>query len=129
MTVFVDTSAFYALLIADDGDHPAAASRWKELLTNHENRLFTSNYVVVETVSLLRSRVGVSAVRRFVDDILPAVNMIWVSEEMHLAAVGLMLAHGRRGPSLVDCSSFILMQEFHIPHAFAFDAHFTRQGS
>jgi predicted nucleic acid-binding protein len=83
---------------------------------------------VVEAISLLRQRFGGAAARRFINDNLPALTILWVDEFAHTAAIALMLTQGRNGPSLVDCSSFILMQEHHITQACAFDAHFTKQG-
>ena len=47
---------------------------------------------------------------------------------MHLSAVTYMLAHGKNGPSLVDCASFTIIQDKHIPKVFAFDRHFSVEG-
>lgn len=57
MTTFVDTSAFYALLDADDQNHVQARSVWPRLL-EQAGRLFCSNYVVVETIALVQHRLG-----------------------------------------------------------------------
>ncbi|HHY95520.1 MAG TPA: PIN domain-containing protein, partial [Firmicutes bacterium] len=47
--VFVDTSALYAVLDADDEWHEKAKAAWEKLLSNDEVVLITSNYVLVET--------------------------------------------------------------------------------
>ena len=55
MTVFVDTSALYALLSADDPMHRVAAGTFSTLATTE---LVTHNYVIVEPA---RSSTGASA--------------------------------------------------------------------
>ena len=47
MNVFVDTSALYAVLDADDAEHGRAGSTWVELVEGR-HRLQTTNYVVSE---------------------------------------------------------------------------------
>lgn len=42
MSVFIDTSALFAVLDRDDEHHPAAAARWRELVEADE-ALFSSN--------------------------------------------------------------------------------------
>jgi hypothetical protein len=43
MTVFVDTSAFYAVFDRDDANHPAAKTAWTALL-GEAATLLTNNY-------------------------------------------------------------------------------------
>lgn len=52
MNLYVTTSAFYAILDADDDRHPAAQGAWKDLLGGRP-ALHASNYVILETVILL----------------------------------------------------------------------------
>ena len=127
MTVFVDTSGLYSLLDADEKNHVAAGNTWVALLESGQ-RLFTTNYIVVETCSILHRRLGIPAVRRFLEDILPAILVDWVDITIHTAGVNSVLVSSRRGPSLVDCISFIAMRRFGITTAFTFDDHFRRQG-
>lgn len=53
MSVFVDTSAFLAVLDADDQEHPRAKSVWERLLSDEE-RLICSSHVLVETFALVQ---------------------------------------------------------------------------
>jgi predicted nucleic acid-binding protein len=128
MSVLIDTSAFYAL--AHDGDkcHNAAVQCWRDLLDTNE-MLTTSNYVVLESTALLYTRHGISAVRRFVEDVLPAVRVIWVDEQTHALALsrtlGVLVQHG---PSLVDCVSFELMRRHRIDKAFTYNQDYERVG-
>lgn len=126
MSVFVDTSALYALLDRDDDAHGHAAAAFPELL-EHEH-LVTHNYVVVEMVALVQRRLELPAVRTLTQDLLPALETVWVTPEVHAAASGSLLAGLRRRPSLVDWVSFELMRRLDIETAFAFDADFAAQG-
>ena len=59
MIVYVDTSAFFALLDAEESHHRAALKRATALF-DEEASLVTSNYVVVETCALLQRRIGLT---------------------------------------------------------------------
>lgn len=128
MNVFIDTSAFYAALSRTDSNHGRAVEDWSKLMDDSSAKLFTSNYVVVETCALVRQRLGDKAVRSFLADILPLAAVLWIDQKTHCAAVAAMLACCRRGPSLVDCSSFVLMREHGITRALAYDTHFESEG-
>jgi len=60
MSLFVDTSAFYAAVDASDRSHARAT----EILDAGE-RLVTSDHVLVESWLLIRSRGGRTAAERF----------------------------------------------------------------
>lgn len=127
MSVFVDTSAFFAVLDAGDANHKAAVGRWSGILDSSE-RLVTSNYVVLEVSTLLQHRIGMKALRAFHEDVMPAIRVLWVTEQIHNAALGALLAAGRRRLSLTDCESFEIMRVNDIRAAFAFDRHFAESG-
>lgn len=125
--VFVDTPAFYALLERDDLHHKAAGRQWNQLLDSGA-ALVTSNYVVVETCALLQRRLGLAAVRVFMEELLPTVTVEWVSPQLHASAYQALLAANRKGLSLVDCASFAMMRAQAAHHALAFDRHFRGTG-
>jgi predicted nucleic acid-binding protein len=62
VSVFVDTSALYALLVRTDEDHAEAAKAFRGLLEAGRS-LVSTNYVLVETTALLQHRIGLAAVR------------------------------------------------------------------
>jgi len=127
MRIYVDTSAFYSLLDADDANNRKAVKAWAKLL-GHEFVLITNPYVLVETLALVQSRLGLYAVRVFQECILPLVRIEFVSPELHRSAVASVLAAGRRGLRLVDCVSFELMRSAGLRNFFAFGNHFKEQG-
>jgi predicted nucleic acid-binding protein len=95
MSIFVDTSAFLAILDADDAEHPRAKSTWEYLIT-HDEVMTCSNYVLVETFALVQHRLGMAAVRAFQADVYPLLNIEWVDEVTHRAGVAAVLAASRR---------------------------------
>ena len=123
----MDTSAILAFLDADEKRHAKAVKAWNELLDG-EATLFCTNYVLVETFALVQNRLGLEAVRALAEVVVPLLEVQWVDEEVHRAAVSALLAASRRGLSLVDASSFEVMRRLGLSRAFALDAHFTEQG-
>ena len=126
MIVLVDTSAFFALVDDRDPNHGRALEAVERLMATED--LVTHEYVVVETISLVQRRLGMAALRRFVDDLLPIVDVAWVDPETHAEAREALLAAGSRSVSLVDRVSFLLMRRRGIGTAFAFDDDFAREG-
>lgn len=125
--VFIDTSAFYALLDADDAGHRRVKDAWAKLLKT-DSFLVTSNYILVETLALVRNRLGIEAVRVFQEDIVPLLDIRWIDAPLHAAATSAMLAAGRKQLSMVDCSSFEVMRKAGIRRAFTLDRHFREFG-
>lgn len=127
MNVFIDSSALFAVLDADDPNHKKALQVWQRLLAD-DTVLVTTNYVLGKTLALAQRRFGMEAVRTFQDEIVPALTILWIDKAVHQAGVLAMLAAGSRTLSLVDCASFHVMRQNGITAAFAFDKHFEEQG-
>jgi len=127
MSVFIDTSALFAVLDADDAHHKKAKDTWIRLVSGEEH-IVCSNYVIVETFALVQNRLGIEAVRVLQEDVLPIITIEWVDESAHKAGVDSLLTAMRRNLSLVDCTSFHIMRKLGIKRVFAFDPHFKGQG-
>jgi uncharacterized protein len=127
VSTFVDTSALYALLDADDDNHHAAAT-WFRHDGIAETSFLTHSYVVVETAALVHHRLGMRAVRELVDGLVPAVNVVHVEAELHARAVAAYLGGLSRRVSFVDRVSFQMMRDDQIERAFAFDSDFRSEG-
>ena len=128
MRVFVDSSAFLALINSNDQNHEIDKRIWEKLLQENSHQLFCSNYVVVETVAILQNRFGLPAVILFQQNILPIFDTLLINETTHQAAIAALLNANRRHLSLVDCSSFVLTRHLGLDAVFAFDQHFVEQG-
>ncbi len=127
MSVFVDTSALYALLVETEEDHRAVVRSFEQLLRKGRS-LFTTNHVVVESAALLQHRFGLAPVRDLVDRLLPVVTVRWVTETLHRRGLARLVARDRRQLSLVDCVSFEFMEEEGIQQALALDRDFEDEG-
>ena len=127
MTVFVDTSALFALLDAEDAGNAAAFPAWSSGIDDCAG-FVTTNYVLVETISLVQRRLGIDAVRILIDEMLPMIDTLWVTDADHTAALNALLAAGRRQLSLVDCVSFTVMRRMGIRDYLGLDPHFEEQG-
>ncbi len=126
MTVFIDTSALYALLDQDDRNHVAAAAAFPELL--EESSLRTTNYVIVEATALAQRRLGGQATQALLTELLAPVEPSYVDEDLHRAGANALLAASSRRVSLVDWVSFEFMRRSGVRRAFAFDRDFNDQG-
>ena len=127
MVTFVDTSALYAFLAADDEDHAASVEVYRRLTTALEP-LITHSYVVVELTALVQRRLGFEAVATLQDSVWPQLEIVWVDQALHERAVEANRAAARRAVSLVDWTSFIVMRDRRIGDAWAFDRDFVEHG-
>ncbi len=127
MKVFVDTSALLCFLDAADVNHSPAKAMWEGLIGG-DTELVTHNYVLVETSALVLRRLGLEALRVFENDIVPILDVVWVTPDVHEAAVGAQMLAAKRSLSLVDCVSFEVMRRAGLRSTFAFDAHFKEAG-
>ncbi len=127
MTTFVDTSFFIALLTKEDRFHSRADQAWKSLLES-DTTLVCSNYIILETFSLLQNRLGLEAVSDFKNDVVPILSVEWIDEYSHEAGLAAVLAVKKRDLSLVDCVSFEVMRKKGIKNILTFDKHFREHG-
>ena len=88
----------------------------------------THSYVVVETVSLVRRRLGAQAAARLIDEVLPALTIVDVDGQLRARALAAFRAAVGSDVSLVDRTSFEFMRERGIRRVWAVDADFEREG-
>ncbi len=111
---------FYAA--ADRGDRDNA--RAKEILRSE--RLLTSDHVLVETWFLIRHRLGRPAAERFWEALRAGAAVVEpvVAADLEVAfSIGEDFAD--QGFSIVDRTSFAIMQRLGVLRAAALDAHFA----
>lgn len=125
--IYLDTSAFLAVLNQNDDYHPIASSAWSQLLDS-ETRLVINSFVLIESCALIQKRLGIDALKAFMRHIQPVLFIDWIDEDSFHPSVYILLNNNDRDLSLVDCSSFLTMTRLHISTAFTFDSHFARQG-
>jgi hypothetical protein len=121
---FVDTGAWAAFYRPEDPYHERAAD-W---LTANSDLLITTDYVVDELLTLLKSRYSVKAA-------LQAGEALWSEGNSTVVYLGapdirdawrIFQRYTDKGWSFTDCTSYAVMRRLGIPRAFAFDHHFDQ---
>ena len=94
MSVFVDTSALYALLDEGDLHHAEAADALRRLAGTE---LITHAFVVVESTALVARQLPWPASEQLIDGLLPVIDVVPIDDGAYRAAVA--GAHAaERGP-------------------------------
>ncbi len=129
--VFVDTAGWATLLVRSEPGHSAAAKLYQDLRV--EGRQFiTTNYVLVELISLFTSPLRLARATQFqyIDTIRASkvLEIIHVDADLDAAAYALLKARSDKEWSLVDAVSFLVMQARSTTDAFTTDHHFEQAG-
>ena len=122
MTVFVDTSAWYAAADADDAVHDRA----KAHLERFAGRLLTSDHVLVETWHLAAKRLGSAVAETLVNEIRTGVARVEPATVADLEIAARIHDHfPDQGFSIVDRTSWSVMQRLGIREAVSFDRDYS----
>jgi predicted nucleic acid-binding protein len=130
--LFLDTTAFVAMEDQDDANHRKAVD-FRQKIARSETpfrKLYTSNYVIDETLTLLRTHCGHSVAVGFRKTLEASrlVRVFWIAEPLERDAWKIFEKQMDKDYSFTDCSSFALMEDEAIRNVFAFDHHFTQYG-
>lgn len=124
--MLLDTSGLLCVYDENDYRHAQSAAYFRAA-----RRMVTTNYVLAEFIALAHVR-GVSRVGAlsYLTDLRasPSVEVVWVQEELHDAAMSLLHARLDKTYSLCDAVSFVLMRERQISEALTTDRHFEQEG-
>lgn len=125
---FVDTTVFVAAFNKRDTHH----RRGRELLSKSFEKfdwLYTSDYILDETISLAWSRTKNTELILKLDEIIEdseKVQMIHVDETTLATAKTYMREFSEAIPTLTDWTSLVLMKNNKIPLVLSFDDHFKK---
>jgi uncharacterized protein len=125
--MLLDTSGLLCFLHQDELHHAAAV----EYLTQAKGILLTHNYILAELVALaLVRRLPRSIVLSYLQELQtnPKVEIVWVDELLHQAAMNLLQTRQDKSYSLCDAVSFVLMRQRGITDALTTDKHFEQEG-
>jgi len=125
--VFVDTSAWFESIISSEANHLIAA----EWLSHNQQPLLTTDFIVDETLTLLRARgQNVSALRLGAQLFSGEIAQVHhLTEDEILSAWNVFRSYDDKGWSFNDCSSKVVIESLGLTHAFAFDQHFRQFGA
>lgn len=127
--IYIDTGALIARYVAKDNQHAEALSLWKTLDKN-KDKLFTSNFVLDETFTLLGRKAGNQFAAERAKAIVSseAFTILRPDKSNELEALKFFEKYADQMVSYTDCISFSLMREYKIKRAFTFDKHFDLAG-
>jgi predicted nucleic acid-binding protein len=125
-SIFVDTSAFFALADRSDRYHRTTVT----FLQSNTRLLVTSNFIVCETLTLIRMRLGYAAAiqfgKRLRDESTTPVAFIEPTDEQE--AWRIFQRYKDHRFSFVDCTSFAIMERMKLNTVLAFDEDFRKIG-
>ena len=113
MSVFIDTSALYALLDEDDKHHAEASDALRRMVGQE---LVTHAFVVVESAALVGRRLPWPATEQLLGGILAIVEVAPVDDDLLASALAAYRQSGSAGVSLVDRTSFAFMTHIGLSH-------------
>ena len=130
--VFVDASAWIALLKANERVHPRALSYWRQLLEDRA-RLVTTSYVISESATRLRYDAGLPAALAFRERLRWAVSrgllrIAWIDETVDAEGWQILAQHADVTLSLADATSAAVARRAKITEVFTFDGGFRSLG-
>jgi predicted nucleic acid-binding protein len=125
--IFVDSGPILARYLRTDAFHERALELWPSLSAS---RLFTSNHVMAESLTLIGRRASYSFAAECGERIYGSglLEIIYSDREDETAALRLFRKFADQKVSFTDCVSFALMRKFGIETAFTFDRHFLQAG-
>ena len=130
--IFVDTSAFLALVNDKDTNHTAAL-HFLEKIKNGRikiSKIITPDYIIDETLTRIRYSMGHQEDVEWGKDILASkvIEKIEIQKEIFGLAWELFQTYEDKKLSFTDCTSFALMKKKGIEKVFSFDEDFARLG-
>jgi len=129
--IYVDTSGWGNLVDTLQQFHAETKAIYLNAKQNG-SRLVTTNYVITELVALLSSplRIPRNKSIKFIESIKSSalVDIVHIDEDLDAKSWELLKNRADKNWSLVDCSSFIVMQENKIIEALTTDHHFEQAG-
>ena len=125
--IFVDTGGWFASVVPWDGAHQQATS-W---LAQNRERLVTTDYVLDETLTLLRRKnepqLALQLGKQLMSDSI--ATLVYLSEDEIKSSWLVFQQFQDKDWSFTDCTSKVFMETHGITQAFSFDQHFRQFGS
>src|SRR4030067_878712 len=129
LSVFVDTSAWIALINKSDVFH-LKAKTIRDVLIKDKRQFFVTDYVVVEIANSLSRIPWRSAAIQLINSIYVSenINVVEIDKKIYVEAWKLYSDRADKEWSLTDCMSFVVMNRNGISEAFTNDRHFEQAG-
>ena len=126
---FVDTGAWVALFDLNDQYH-FRAEKFLSSIKGRHYLFFTSDYILDESITFIRRRIGHSAAIKFKNfvEITATIKLHLINAEIQSQAWDIFCKYSDHDFSFTDCTSFAFMQTMGLKKAFTFDKHFVIAG-
>jgi hypothetical protein len=127
--IFLDTAGWLACADAADPAHRPCCTARDAALEGGQT-LVTTDFVVDETLTLLRLRLGLSAAETWWQQIDRSARLRWerVDSDRFEKARHLFFRYRDKDFSFTDCTSFVIMRETRLTHAITTDRRFRQMG-
>jgi len=127
--VFIDSSAWLAVLDKNDPHHSEAVELYDRLLKS-QTVFVTTILVVAETQIVLRRRAGHGTAVAFLKNAneSPRIKIIYPDAQLEAEAKRILHQYQDQDFSLADAISFAFMRQNGLTEAFAYDRHFATAG-
>ncbi|MCY3676117.1 MAG: type II toxin-antitoxin system VapC family toxin [Gemmatimonadetes bacterium] len=127
--LFVDTAGWMAMADAADPAHQASR-RERDLCLEGGGNLVSTDYVIDETLTLIRVRLGLRAAAEWWAQIDASFRIRWERIDASRAekARTRFFEWTDKDFSFTDCTSFVVMQELGLAKALTTDRHFSQAG-
>lgn len=129
--LFVDTSGWGNLVDISQTYHHLAVQFYQKR-TAQKYQLITTNYIISELVALLSSPLRIPRPKTiaFIEGLKQSsyVTIIHIDSTIDNLAWELFVKRQDKDWSLVDCSSFIIMEKYKLTDALTTDHHFEQAG-
>jgi hypothetical protein len=127
--LFVDTGGWMSLSDESDPLHRdcmMVRDKWLE----QGGILVTSDYVMDETLTLIRMRIGIDVAERWWEQVgeSPRVRWEWINTERAEKSRAWFFKWRDKSFSFTDCTSFSIMRELNIKKVLTGDRHFREAG-
>jgi predicted nucleic acid-binding protein len=127
-SALVDSSATLALADRDDKNHGAAVQIHTNLVAARA-RLYTTNFLIDETYTLILVRMGYRFAVQFLDEVRAGtVTIVRISVADEDLAEHVLRRYQDKRFSYTDATSFAVMERLRIQSAFTFDRNFAEYG-
>ena len=125
--IFVDTGAWFALAVPTDPDH----GKVRDWFDANIDPLLTTDYVIDETLTLLRARgenqLALAVGEELLNGSMAALHVVELTDV--LAAWEIFKNFADKEWSFTDCVSYVVMRGLGVTAAVSLDHHFHQFGT
>jgi len=128
LSIFIDTGVFVAARNRSDINHERAVELLRKALKGEYGRLYTSDYVFDEAVTVALVRTGSPRIALDIGNFILSsrkLKIIHVNKTIFKEAWNIFTKYSQKGLSFTDATSIAVMKLYRINYVMSFDKHFN----